>query len=189
MNPNGGETLIKDSSVYIIRWGKNTNDLVRIELFKNGVSAGIIKDSLNAQTNAFAWIIANKIPADSIYKIRVTNVSYTELYGESNNVFTIIEKETSVKESNQKEFQLEIKPNPAINNITISLNSELLAVGQEMSISIVDSRGMEVKRFDSKDMMSRSSINFSVEKLSSGIYYCALTIGSNTVTKSFVVVK
>jgi hypothetical protein len=189
INPNGGETLIKDSSVYIIRWDKNTSDMVKIELIKNGVSVGTVRDSLKTTTNAYAWIIPNKYPEDSVYKIRITNVTNSALVAESDNVFTIKEEDTSLDDTNLSNFNFEIAPNPATNQITISLNNELQSFGQEISISIFDSRGIEIKRFIGNEVLGQNAINFDTQKLASGIYYCALSSGGQTITKSFVVVR
>jgi photosystem II stability/assembly factor-like uncharacterized protein len=81
---------------------------------------------------------------------------------------------------------INISPNPATDNITISFsNSEL----SNTSISIVNYLGIEMKRFDNKELTGKNSINISTESFPSGVYYCTFNSGMNRITKSFVVVK
>jgi pimeloyl-ACP methyl ester carboxylesterase len=83
-------------------------------------------------------------------------------------------------------FGLSISPNPASDNILISFpNIDLLNAG----MSIFNSFGNEIKRFDTKFLTGQNSIIFSIENYPSGIYYCSMNIGFNKITKSFVVVK
>ncbi|MEI6090211.1 MAG: LamG-like jellyroll fold domain-containing protein [bacterium] len=82
-----------------------------------------------------------------------------------------------------------IYPNPASDNISIDLNNGLLAFGQNTSISIYNSLGMEIKHFGDNELSGKSSISFSAENIPPGVYYCTVYSGMNSSTKSFVVVR
>ena len=92
---------------------------------------------------------------------------------------------TSVDETSN-ELELNIYPNPSSENISISFSKSELS---NLSISIFNSMGEEVKYFDTKELSGKSSINFSSEDLPAGVYYCTLDIGNNKNTKSFVLVR
>jgi len=79
-----------------------------------------------------------------------------------------------------------IFPNPAFDNISISLtNSDL----SNPTISIYNSLGVEMKRYDNTELSEKSSINLTTDEFPSGIYYCTLNSGTNKITKSFVVIR
>jgi photosystem II stability/assembly factor-like uncharacterized protein len=82
--------------------------------------------------------------------------------------------------------EFNISPNPASDNISISFtNSEL----SNTSISIFNSLGIEMKRYNSNELTGKNSINISTEVFPSGIYYYSFISGINRITKSFVVVR
>jgi hypothetical protein len=94
----------------------------------------------------------------------------------------IIEDANSVID--KKEEIINIFPNPANNNISISFsNSELL----NKSISIYNSLGIKIKHFDEKGLVGQSTINLSNDEFQCGVYYCTLNTGANKITKSFIV--
>ena len=77
-------------------------------------------------------------------------------------------------------------PNPASDFVSITISNSGLLNG---SISIFNSSGVEIKRFDEKELSEQSSMCFSIEGFSTGMYYCAMKAGTKKVTKSFVIVK
>ena len=79
-----------------------------------------------------------------------------------------------------------ISPNPSSKQITISYSKTDLL---NNSISIFNSLGIEIKRFNENELFGKSSINLTTDDLPSGIYYCLLNSGTNNITKSFVVLK
>ncbi len=93
---------------------------------------------------------------------------------------------TGVEDQRTIESGLDIYPNPAIDNITISLSNSAVPI---QKLSIYNSLGIEIKQFDTKDLSAQNSINFSTEGLPSGIYQCVVTSGYERIIKSFVVVK
>jgi PKD repeat protein len=118
---------------------------------------------------------ANKTP----YFVKTNSKQIKDLL-RSNLIYTSIPEITDVN--------FTIKPNPAIDYITISFsNSEL----SNKSISIFNSLGIEMKFKPSEGWQPSegSSISFSTEDFPSGVYYCTLNTGMNRITKSFVVVR
>jgi hypothetical protein len=132
--PNGGEKWEKDSIVKIIRWKKNIDDLVRIELMKNDASVMIIKDSLSCPTGAWGWKIQSTVDIDSTYKIRVTSVKDAGLSTVSANVFSIIDDITSVDGADTEELQLAVFPNPASDYIDLHLDNVILSGAKDLKI-------------------------------------------------------
>ncbi len=84
--------------------------------------------------------------------------------------------------SDNKVFQ--IFPNPATNEITLSLPEE-----QNInSISIFNSLGMEVKSIEQTEIIG-NKITISTTDLPVGLYHCSFVNQTERVTKSFVVVR
>jgi len=82
--------------------------------------------------------------------------------------------------------ELSVYPNPASNNITISFSHTELS---NISISIYNSLGIEIKRFDEKELLGKNAINFSIESFPTGVYYCTLNYGIKKISRSFVVLR
>jgi hypothetical protein len=96
---------------------------------------------------------------------------------------------TDIKDkTNHTNISLSISPNPASDNISISFPG-----GINPSIHIYNSLGIEIKRFDAKDLFDKNSINISLEGFPSGMYYVRQDIGClayiRCLTKSFVVIR
>ena len=83
-------------------------------------------------------------------------------------------------------LEMSINPNPATDNITISFTNTDFS---SPSISIYNSLGIELKRYDNTELIGKSSINLTTDDFPSGIYYCTLNSGINKITKSFVVIR
>ncbi|MEI6090567.1 MAG: T9SS type A sorting domain-containing protein [bacterium] len=94
-----------------------------------------------------------------------------------------------VQEKRFNDNIITIQPNPASENITVSLNNGLHPIIQNCSLSIYNSLGIEIKRFTEIELAGQTSLNFSTEGLASGIYYCTYTSGTDNITKSFIVIK
>ncbi|HPI20420.1 MAG TPA: YCF48-related protein, partial [Candidatus Kapabacteria bacterium] len=94
---------------------------------------------------------------------------------------TAIEEPLPISENNV--FQ--IFPNPATNEITLSIPEE-----QNLnSISIFNSLGMEVKRIEQSEIVGKNKITILTADLPSGLYHCSFVNQGRRVTKSFVVVR
>jgi hypothetical protein len=79
-------------------------------------------------------------------------------------------------------------PNPSPDKISITFEDELLLQGG-IHLTIYNSLGIEIKRFDETCLIGKNYFSFLTEDLSAGIYYLYLNTGLNTITKSFVVMK
>ena len=91
-----------------------------------------------------------------------------------------------VVELNYIKNKLVIFPNPASDKITISIaNSDL----SDKTLSIFNSLGVEIKRFDKKELLGQSVISFSAETFPSGVYYCTMTYLGNKISRRFVVLR
>ncbi len=188
--PNGGEVIKRGSkSNYTIRWKDNLKDSVKIELMRQNFDNETIIDKFISYTGAYVWQVKAETPLDSTYKIKITSIKDGSIISISENTFTVTDGSTSVKEYNKSNYQLDISPNPARNSISISLNNGLSPINQIAYISICNSQGVEVKRFNSNELLGQNSINYSTEILPSGVYYCTINIENQNITSSFVVVK
>jgi len=83
------------------------------------------------------------------------------------------------------QIDFQIFPNPATNEITLSLPEE-----QNInSISIFNSLGIEKKRIEQTEIIGNSKITISTADLPVGLYHCSFVNQTGRVTKSFVVVR
>ena len=188
INPNGGETLLLDSSKYIIRWDKNSSNLVKIELFINGSFASLIKDSLKTQTNGFFWIAPLNTPEDSTYKIRITSIGANPVSAESASFFTIKNKPLGVEEDTQPDnISVNIYPNPAnkMVNFEIIINSDGNA-----NLSLFDVNGNKVSQIINDYLVSgKYHVTFPLGSLNSGTYFYQLRTGNQIIPGRIEIIK
>ncbi len=112
--PNGNEEFFGDTT-YIIRWQDNLSDTLNISLFKNDDLLMVIADSVVSATKAYSWQVPSSLAKDSLYKIRVTSVSDTNLYDLSDKNFYINTDVTAADTKNNvvTEYKLyQNYPNP-----------------------------------------------------------------------------
>ncbi|MFH1051869.1 MAG: aryl-sulfate sulfotransferase [bacterium] len=185
--PNGGEQLQKTATRHIIRWEKNTNDTVKIELYKNGEFVLVIKEKFFTSTNAYPWAISKSISLDTGYTVKVISLRDTALIAESEN-FSIIDSTIGVDETkNNSELSVSNYPNPAKNSTRFEFN---LPVSGNAELSIFNIKGELVtnvfnKYFDSGEYY----FDWNTSKLVSGEYYCRLIVAGQTVTGKMVIMK
>jgi len=86
-SPNGGETWQIGTS-QSITWNENITENVKIDLYKAGTFTSTIVSSA-ASSGTYSWTLPNTLSAGSDYKIRITGVTTTTLYDESDASFTI----------------------------------------------------------------------------------------------------
>ncbi len=92
---------------------------------------------------------------------------------------------SNVQEQTVQTYEISVFPNPASNQITLSIPEE-----QNInSISIFNSLGMEVKRIEQSEIIGNNKITISVADLPVGLYHCSFVNQTGRVTKSFVVVR
>jgi len=91
-----------------------------------------------------------------------------------------------IKESDIVKNDINVFPNPASDNITISFSNTGLS---KISISIFNSLGIEIKRFKEMELVGENAINFSIESFPTGVYYCTLNYGTKKISRSFLVLR
>ena len=87
-----------------------------------------------------------------------------------------------------KNTDILIYPNPASNNISISM-ADRYNFQNGVNCSIFNNVGLKIKQFDDMEFSGKNSISFSIEGLPSGIYYFTLNFGLYKITKSFTIVR
>ena len=90
LTPNGGEEF-EFGSTTTISWTSTKVDRVNIELIKNNNIYEILDADIE-NTNSYVWGISSNISIlDTNYKVRISSANNSEVYDESNSVFTIME--------------------------------------------------------------------------------------------------
>lgn len=178
--PNGGETLMKNDERKIIRWMKNIDDIVRIELYKNGELVSVIADSLKCQTGASAWVVPEEVEIGTDYKIRVSSVSSPDIYGESADYFAV-DGQSGVEWSSEIESELNVAvaPNPFEETVVFSFEAFRAAPAQA---AVFDALGSVVAVFRIEGGLETKELRvaWTPENLSPGVYYCKIFSSGKT---------
>mgnify|MGYP001454341463 CR=1 FL=1 len=88
-SPNGSESWQMGSS-QSIKWTDNISENVKIDLYKAGDFNSTISNTTSSD-GSYSWTIPTILTAGTDYKIRISGVTTTTLYDESNANFTITE--------------------------------------------------------------------------------------------------
>lgn len=86
-SPNGGNSLTAGSS-YAITWNDNISENVKIDLYKGGAFYTTIA-AATASNGTYGWTLPTNVVGGNDYKIRITSVSNSSVFDESDNPFTI----------------------------------------------------------------------------------------------------
>jgi len=95
LHPNGGETLTRNSTINLTWATANLGGNVKIELYK-GVALNATITASVTNNGTYAWSIPAAQPEGTDYKIRVTPLSATNKFDNSNTNFTIRNAKTTV---------------------------------------------------------------------------------------------
>ena len=87
-SPNGGETWELGSTNEITWTSSYVSGNVKIELYQNGSAYQIIEGSTD-NDGSYSWEISSALEAGTDYRVRISSMSNTSVYDESNAVFTI----------------------------------------------------------------------------------------------------
>ena len=190
INPNGGETVIKDST-YIVRWEDNISDKVNIILMRSDTLFTSIGKSIVSATNAYLWNVPDSLQADSTYKIKITSIDDSTLSSTSTNSFIIKAKTTTgVKNENiiAKEYKLYNNyPNPFNPSTTIKFDIKESGL---VSLKIYDILGREVRTLlDEEKPAGSYKINFDAANLPSGIYLYRIQSGNFNSVKKMILLR
>lgn len=182
--PVGGEKWFKDGKRHFIRWEKNINDPVKIELLLEGNVVTSIIDSLVSYTGAFAWIVSENVLPDSNYRVRITSLNNPELTTISDDVFRI-DGPTSVENSENNLLAIKNNPNPVNNSTTFEFSTH---VSGDASISIYNILGQpELVIYSSYVEAGNHNVKWDSGNLAPGIYVYKLTVGNNSITNKMVI--
>ncbi|MCO5252704.1 MAG: aryl-sulfate sulfotransferase [Candidatus Kapabacteria bacterium] len=183
--PIGGEKWLKDGKRNFIRWDKNINDAVKIELLLEGNVVTSIVDSLVSYTGAYAWIVGEDIMADSNYRVRITSLHEPELTTISDEVFRI-DGATSVENSdNNSVLSIKNNPNPLSNSTTFEFTTQ---VPGNASITIYNLLGQpELIVYSSYVEVGNHNFKWDSGNIAPGIYVYKLSVGNNSITNKMVI--
>lgn len=92
---------------------------------------------------------------------------------------------SDIKEDINLSDEVKLFPNPACDKITIILSEDKIF----SSISIVNSIGIQVKKFENAEIFGTNSIYISTNDLPVGLYYCIFESNTGKIAKSFIVMK
>lgn len=176
------------------RWEKTkfTNaKITSLAVIENNIFAGTYGKGIYLSTdNGKNWIQKNT---------GLTNLDVSSLLINGNNIFAgTIYKEgmfraklsdfnlSDVEDMINSEKGLNISPNPATNNVSIDIQQNQAS---DICISIYNSMGIEIKRFDRKELYGIHSRIFSTEDFPSGVYYCIVKSGKNMKAAKFIISK
>ena len=154
---------LRDSSIKFGVFVGESNIITKTEKFKN--LPGFQFDALIFMNRAATQPEKSNLYIDDIYFYQDSTIN-------------------DVKENNLSLLNLQISPNPSSDDISFSYS--YLSC---LSISICNSLGIEVKRFNENELLGKSSINLTTDEFPSGIYYCTLNSGTYKVTKSFIIIR
>jgi photosystem II stability/assembly factor-like uncharacterized protein len=174
-----------------ISQGLTKKRITALAVKDNNVFAGTYYSGVfSLSENTSVWKEANQGIADGtpLYISSLLVIGDTLFAGYQTGIYKSCVNEWITDVENQKtvETSLSVYPNPARDNITISLSNSAVPI---QKLSIYNSLGIEIKQFDTKDVSTQNSINFSTAVLPSGIYQCVVTSGYERIMKSFVVMR
>lgn len=179
--PNGGEKVYKDDKVYLVKWADNLDDIVRIELLKNGEVVHKIADSLKSPLNIIRWSVPQSIPAGTDYKVRITNLKNLQMVSTSESDFEILEADGVENEPVISDKDVKIFPNPSAGIFNVSFDNKL---GQDAVIKIHDLNGREL--FAGEITLSDSNIGINLSGYNAGIYLLKIYLGNEVIVKKLV---
>ena len=174
--PDGGEKWQRNSR-NIIRWNDNmsdtSNSYFNVELLKNEEKVAIIADSLFSVADAYAWNIPADIEPGDDYKIKVINLSASEIFDTSSDTFTI-EGSSSVSSdgSAASDLYIENYPNPFTYSTTFSFSTKS---SDEISLDLYDISGKHIVNLFKQYFDAGSYLyNWDNDILQSGVYIYSL---------------
>ena len=174
---------------YFVKWLSNIKEAVRIDLFKGANRLLTIKDSV-PNVGAYSWTIPSGTSPDSTYKIRVTSVADSSVYGASPGTFAISSAVTKVddKKAFPEEFALfQNYPNPF--NPATAISYQLSAVSA-VKLTVYDALGRRVATLVNEEMPAGfHTVTWNAQNYPSGIYIYRIVTGDRVESKKMMLVK
>jgi hypothetical protein len=187
ISPNGGEIWTRGKT-HVIRWETNLQENLRINLLQNG-SFLLALDTLPGSHQAYAWEVPEELPSGENYSIEIVSESNSEIFGASDNMFTISDFQTRIDEleySGTPEYRLDQNfPNPFYSSTTISYTLQKASfvslkvynlVGKEIQILVEDFQGI-----------GKYSVHFNGEAEPGGVYFYRLEAGNEFVETKMMI--
>jgi len=169
VNPRQGDRLAQGLQT-LIHWNFNTGSFVAIRLYRNGVFAAKIIDSVE-NTGRYSW----KVPAaglalDSTYTLRVRLLSDSTFYADSKRFSIVSSAGVAVDGSVPSSFSLDQNyPNPFNPTTTISFG---LAAKSTVDLSVFNIIGQQVAHIVHAEMEAGYyREHFDASALPSGVYF------------------
>ncbi len=92
----------------------------------------------------------------------------------------------NIKENNTKNYDVQIYPNPAKDNILLSLNGNDLKNANIIITNIIGNKKLEVENVD----LSKKAYTIDISSLANGIYFCHLYENEKPIkTVKFIISK
>ncbi|TAL67318.1 MAG: T9SS type A sorting domain-containing protein [Bacteroidetes bacterium] len=179
-NPAEGEAIYRDTLYYIIRWKKNIDDTVKLELFKNGKYYQLIKDSLLSQIGAYSWLIPQSLPYDSNYSIVITSKYNSQIFGESGkfSVSPVLNVENEITYNDEDVILYQNYPNPADYKTSFKF---YLNKFSKVNLLIFDLNSRNIEDLFNFELLNGTYIiDYDISNLKPGIYIYQLNVNGRT---------
>lgn len=151
---------------------------------ENFTDSHINDDITETTLNSWTAILGSTSEGDYYWRVKAGNEAG---WGQFSEVRRFHLNTVGVKESlNADDQDIRIVPNPADGHITVSLKDTGLQVH---GISIFNSLGMEIKRYESSDLSGGNSVSFSTGELAAGVYYCTVEYAATIKQSAFLIVR
>jgi len=128
-SPNGGESW-QAGSTYNITWNDNIADNVKLELYKDGTYDSTISSSTPSDGSE-SWTVPTTLASGSDYQLRITSLSDSSVYDDTDNDFSVTLPPPpaiisnlvfSGNEGDSGTFQIKLDQAPT-SNVTLSFNA------------------------------------------------------------------
>jgi hypothetical protein len=169
VNPRQGDRVVPGTQT-LVRWNFNIGSFVAIRLYRNGVFASKIIDSVE-NTGRYTWRIpAAGLALDSTYSLRVRLLSDSTLYSDSKRFSIASSAGVAEDGSIPSTYSLEQNyPNPFNPVTTISFG---LAAKSAVDLSVFNIVGQQVAQIIHREMEAGYyKEQFDASRLSSGVYF------------------
>ncbi|MFC2085265.1 aryl-sulfate sulfotransferase [Bacteroidota bacterium] len=189
VSPNGGETWASGNSE-IIRWETNILENVRIDLLQDQNNI-LSLDTIPGSHQAYRWNLPPDLQAGENYRIQITSESDSNIFGISEDVFSIIDTVTSIVEYKDKvpdEYNLvQNFPNPfnPTTNIKFSIPNT-----SYVKLIIFDLLGNEIETLiDGIKAAGSYNVTVDASNFASGVYFYRIISDNFIETKKMLMLK
>jgi hypothetical protein len=174
---------------YYIRWLDNLNEDVVLELFKDGALVSAI--ATTASDGAYRWEVDLSLAAGPGYAFKVKSSVDEALFDMSAGTFTIADPGATDLDGTgvpMDRFALhQLYPNPVTSAMAVSFDVPNVSL---VKIEVYDLLGRTVATVaDGIFEPGAHQVPFVVGELASGVYFCRLTAGRVSLTRTFHVLE